>query len=199
MSEILKSFLAFAAALLIITAAPAREAFAQEKKDGQRKPASTVDAWRQALPPDAEAERPAAAEESGTPGRPSREEIEKNLIALETKWMDALRLRDASTLGQVVADDFVSVSPRVDGVVSDRAKYLDHAMRELKLTSYEFRDLSVRLYGRTAVVSGHLTQTASAANGEDLGGSYFFTDVWVNRDGAWRVVSRHASPLPAVK
>ena len=159
-----------------------------------------MDAWRQALPPEAETEWPAAAEDSGgTPARPSREEIERGLLALETKWMDALEHRDASTLGQVIADDFVSVSPRAAGVVSDRAKYLEHATRELKLTSYEFRDLTVRLYGRTAIVSGHLTQTASGANGEDLGGSYFFTDVWVSRDGTWRVVSRHASPLPAAK
>ena len=198
MRETLKSLLTFAAGALILSAATA--AFAQEKKDGGQKPASTVDAWRQALPPDAETERPAAAEEpNGTPARPSREEVERNLLALEIKWMDALKMRDASTLGQVVADDFVSVSPRADGVVSDRARYLDHATRELKLTSYEFRDLTVRLYGRTAIVSGRLTQTATAANGDDLGGSYFFTDVWVSRDGAWRVVSRHASPLPAVK
>ncbi len=196
-----KSFLAFIAAVMILGAAPARAAFAQEKKGGEQKPASTtVDAWRQALPPEAETERPAGPEDSNnTPARPSREEIERSLLALETKWMDALKLRDASTLGQVVADDFVSVSPRAAGVVSDRAKYLEHATRELKLTSYEFRDLTVRLYGRTAIVSGHLTQTASAANGEDLGGSYFFTDVWVSRDGTWRVVSRHASPLPAAK
>ena len=200
MRKTLKCFLAFTAGALIFIATPARAAFAQEKKGGEQKPASMVDAWRQALPPEAETERPAGAEDSGvTPARPSREEIERGLLALETKWMDALKLRDASMLGQVVADDFVSVSPRAAGVVSDRAKYLEHATRELKLTSYEFRDLTVRLYGRTAIVSGRLTQTASAANGEDLGGSYFFTDVWVSREGIWRVVSRHASPLPAVK
>lgn len=200
MREMLKSFWAFIALVMILTATPARAAFAQEKKGGEQKPASTVDAWRQALPPEAETERPAGAEDSNsTPARPSREEIERSLLALETKWMDALKLHDASTLGQVVADDFVSVSPRAAGVVSDRTKYLDHALRELKLTSYEFQDLSVRLYGRTAIVSGRLTQSASAANGEDLGGSYFFTDVWVSRDGIWRVVSRHASPIPAAK
>lgn len=199
MRETLKSFLAFAAAAVLISA-PAGGAFAQDKKGAERKPASTVDAWRQALPPEAEAERlPSAEESNGAPARPSREEIERGLIALEAKWMDALKLRDGSTLGQVVADDFVAVNPRANGVVSDRTRYLEHAMRELRLTSYEFKDVTVRLYGRTAIVSGRLTQTASAANGEDLSGSYFFTDVWVSRDGAWRVVSRHASPLPSAK
>ncbi|HEV2864538.1 MAG TPA: nuclear transport factor 2 family protein [Pyrinomonadaceae bacterium] len=198
MRKTLKCFLAFATGALVFTTTPT--VIAQEKKGGEQKPDSTADAWRRALPPEAETERPASVEDSsGTPARPSREEIERSLLALETKWMDALKHRDASTLGQVVADDFVSVSPRAAGVVSDRTKYLDHALRELKLTSYEFQDLSVRLYGRMAIVSGRLTQTASAANDENLGGSYFFTDVWVSRDGAWRVVSRHASPLTAAK
>jgi hypothetical protein len=56
----------------------------------------------------------------------------------------------------------------------------------------------VRLYGRTAVVSGRLKQSATVA-GEDWGGSYLITDVWVSRDGFWRVVSRHASLLPGKK
>lgn len=199
MSEIRNGVLTFAAALIFV-AAPARGASAQDKKGAGQKPGSTVDAWRQALPPEAEAEtRSGTGEANGAPGRPSREEIEKGLIELEMKWMDALKLRDAGTLGQIIADDFVSVSPHAPGLVSDRARYLENATRELKLTSYEFEGLTVRLYGRTAIVSGRLTQTAGAANGADLGGSYFFTDVWVGRDGAWRVVSRHVSPLPGAK
>jgi hypothetical protein len=71
-------------------------------------------------------------------------------------------------------------------------------MRELSLTSYDFEGLTVRLYGRTALVSGRLKQSASNA-GEDWGGAYLFTDVWVNRDGAWQVVSRHTSLLPPEK
>lgn len=199
MRDMSKSFLAIAAAASILVAAPARAAIAQEKKEAGQKPASTVDAWRQALPPETEAEGPAGAvEPNGSPARPSREEVEKGLLSLEMRWMDALKLRDASTLGQIVADDFVSVEPRAAGVVSERGKYIEHALRELKITSYEFEGLTVRLYGRTAVVSGRLKLIASAG-GEDLGGSYFLTDVWVSRDGAWRVVSRHASPLPALK
>jgi hypothetical protein len=191
----LKSFVIFAAAILVLNCAAARETSAQEKKPGEQKTAGTLDAWRQALPPDTETTA-AAGETNGAPARASREEIERGVLALETRWMDALKQRDASTLAQLVADDFVSVSPRSARVVSDRDKYLEHATRELKLTSYEFKDLTVRLYGRTAVVAGRLKQTAAGANGEDLGGSYYFTDVWVNRDAVWRVVSRHASLLP---
>ncbi len=201
MRGIRSHLLTFAAASVLAVAASIIEpsfVAAQDKKDEQ-KPSTTVDAWRQSLPPDSEAERPALDPERDAPTRPTREEIEKNLLALELKWMDALKLRDASTLGQILADDFVIVSPRLPGAHGRRDKYLNHALRDLKLVSYEFNDLTVRLYGRAAVVSGRLKQSAATIAGEDLSGDYFITDVWISRDGFWRVVSRHASPLPAAK
>lgn len=175
-------------------------AVAQDKgKETQKPSSSTVDAWRQALPP--EAETTEATETSATASaqpRLTREVAEKALLALERKWMDSLQQRDASTLSQLISDDFTLVSPRLVVAAGDRDKYFQHAMRELNLTSYDFESLTVRLYGRTAVVSGRLKQSANAA-GEDWGGAFLFTDVWVARDGAWQVVSRHASPLPPEK
>lgn len=184
---------------LILAAATTTGGAAQEKgKETPRPATGTVDAWRQALPPEAEVERPAEAATDGAPTRPSREEVEQGLIALERRWMDALKLRDASALGQLIADDFTLVSPRLVLAAGDRDKYFEHALRGLNLASYDLDKLTVRLYGRAAVVSGRMKQSATVA-GEDWGGTYLITDVWVNRDGAWRVVSRHASLLPEKK
>jgi len=189
-----------ALAALILAAAPWTTDAAQEKgKEAQKPPVATVDAWRQALPPGAETgATPEATDAVTQPPRATREAIEKGLIALESKWMGALQLRDASALSQLIADDFMLISPRLVVAAGDRDKYFQHAMRELSLTSYDFENLTVRLYGRTAVVSGRLRQSASVA-GEDWGGAYLFTDVWVSRDGTWRVVSRHTTLLPHEK
>lgn len=189
----------YLAATLIAAAALSASAAAQDKgKDAQKPATGTVDAWRQALPPETETtgapETPAAV----TQPRATREAAEKNLLALERKWMEALQQRDASALSQLVSNDFTLVSPRLVVASGDRDKYFQHAMRDLSLTSYEFEGLTVRLYGRTAVVSGLLKQSATVA-GEDWGGSSLFTDVWVSRDGAWQVVSRHTSLLPPEK
>lgn len=186
------------AVALAITATTPPSA-AQDKGKEPPKPATgTVDAWRQALPPQAETDATAEAPASvALPGE-SREATEKALLALERKWMGALQLRDASALNQLVSDDFTLVTPRLVVAPGDRDRYFQHAMRELSLTSYDFEGLTVRLYGRTAVVSGRLKQSASVA-GEDWGGTYHFTDVWVSRDGVWRVVSRHTSLPPPEK
>lgn len=192
-----QSFNFFAAALTLVVLSQA--AAAQDKgKETQKPTTSTVDAWRQALPPEAETTGMPEASAADTRRGDSREASEKTLLALERKWMGALQQRDASALSQLVSQDFTLVSPRLVVAAGDRDKYFQHAMRDLSLTSYEFEGVTVRLYGRTAVVSGRLRQSASAA-GEDWGGAYLFTDVWVSRDGAWQVVSRHTSPLPPGK
>ncbi|MDT7808846.1 MAG: hypothetical protein QOJ70_2659 [Acidobacteriota bacterium] len=199
MREVRTRLLNYFVAALILAAALSVSAAAQDKsKETPKPPTGTVDAWRQALPPDAEGERPAEASAAVAQQRAVRELNEKNLIELERKWMGALQLRDASVLGQIISDDFTLVSPRLVVSAGDRDKYFQHAMRELTLTSFDLEELTVRLYGRAAVVSGRLKQSATVA-GEDWGGNYLFTDVWVSRDGSWKVVSRHTSLLPPEK
>ncbi|MCA1634755.1 MAG: nuclear transport factor 2 family protein [Acidobacteria bacterium] len=201
MRETQTRFFAFFVGAILLAAAQSVVVRAQVKDKETPKPASTstVEAWRQSLPPGAEeAERPAVGATNEAQPRASRAEVEKVLLALERKWMEALKLRDASALSQIIADDFTLVSPRLLIAVGDRNKYFEHAMRGLHLTSYDMEGLTVRLYGRTAIVSGRLKQSATVA-GEDWGGSFLVTDVWVSRDGFWRVVSRHASLLTVNK
>jgi len=164
---------------------------AQEKE--KQKPGTTVDAWRQALPPEAEAQKQ-VEEMPGSTTMPSHDETQKTLLSIERGWMESLRVGDADSLSQIIPGDFTFANPHVIEVM-DRAKYLEHSLRDLKLTSYEFDKTTVRLFGRTAIVSGLLKQKATI-KGEDWGGNYLFTDVWIRRDGIWRVVSRHESPLP---
>ena len=198
MSETRTRLLTFFVGTLALAAALSVAVRAQDKDKETRKPTSTADAWRQALPPEAETAGPPHAEPNAAPPRASREELEASLTGLERKWMEAVKLRDAAALSQIISDDFTLVSPRLVIAAGDRDKYFSHAMRDLNLASYDFEELTVRLYGRAAVVSGRLTQSAIVA-GEDWGGSYLVTDVWVSRDGFWRVVSRHASLLPGKK
>jgi ketosteroid isomerase-like protein len=186
------------AAALAVAATTTTSAAQDKGKEAQKPATGTVDAWRQALPPQAEAEATADASAPVAPTRASREATERALLALERKWMGALQQRDASALSQLVSEDFTLVTPKLVVAPGDRDKYFQHAMRDLSLTSYDFEGLTVRLYGRTAVVSGRLRQSASVG-GEDWGGTQHFTDVWVSRDGAWQVVSRHTSLPPPEK
>ena len=74
----------FFIATLILNVALSISAAAQDKGKETQKPATgTVDAWRQALPPQAETEGTPEASAAAAQPRATREMTEKSLIALE--------------------------------------------------------------------------------------------------------------------
>lgn len=153
---------------------------------------TAVDTWRQSLPAEAETEK--VSDENSTLPVASNDDVKKTILSLEQSWIEAVKVGDADSLSQILSEDFTFVSQRALHV-TDRSKYLEHAIRDLKLTSLDLEKVTVRLFGRTAVVGGQLKRKATA-KGENVDGSYLFTDVWINRGGTWRVVSRHESMLP---
>jgi ketosteroid isomerase-like protein len=55
-------------------------------------------------------------------------------------------------------------------------------------------DVTVALFGETAVVRGRTVATARM-NGVPATARVRFTDVFIKRNGRWQVVASHASPL----
>jgi hypothetical protein len=54
--------------------------------------------------------------------------------------------------------------------------------------SGQISDLNVRVYGDAAVVTGRSIQTGKE-NGKDYSGDYWFTRMYVKRDGQWKTVA----------
>jgi len=183
-------FFFLSALIFICSLTPTLIANAQDKE----KPGTTVDTWRQALPTETETPQPAEEIPGVAPSLASIEETRKTLLSLEQRLMESLKMGDADSLSLIVSSDFTFANPRLAMRVGDRSKFLGYALRDLKLASYEFDKPTVRIFGRTAIVTGVLKQSATVA-GEDWSGTYLVTDVWISRDGIWRVVSRHESPL----
>src|SRR5262249_47078402 len=83
----------------------------------------------------------------------SPEEDAKTVAALDTKYQAAVKANDASTMDQILADNFVLVTGR--GSVFSKADLLDSARK--KEVTYERQDeepgtQKVRVWGDTAVV-----------------------------------------------
>jgi ketosteroid isomerase-like protein len=91
-------------------------------------------------------------------------------------------------------DDFVITFE--DGSTYSKTGYLSYtANSSLQVELSEMSDTKVRLHGNTAVITGSYHE-----RGKD-GGQAFdyhdrFTDVWMKKDGRWRLVASHfAIPL----
>jgi Domain of unknown function (DUF4440) len=63
------------------------------------------------------------------------------------------------------------------------------------IEDFEYLESDIHVYGATAVSNSKYRQTARF-KGEDLSVVFYLTDVWVNRDGHWEVVTRHSSIVP---
>ena len=127
----------------------------------------------------------------------SSEEDAKTVAALDTKYQAAVKANDATTMDQILADDFVLVNGR--GKVSSKADLIESARK--KEVTYERQDeesgtQKVRVWGDTAVVTALLWIKAVQA-GKPIDYKLWFSDTYVRTPAGWRYVFGQASlPLP---
>jgi ketosteroid isomerase-like protein len=120
---------------------------------------------------------------------------ELELIRLEEEWGRAMVRNDAEEIGRFVADDWTIIGP--DGSVSDKAAFLE-LVKSGALTHdvMEAKDIKVRLYGDTAVI------TARGVSAGQYRGQAFrvverVSDVFVREDGQWLCILTHLSRIAA--
>jgi len=130
---------------------------------------------------------PCAAQQS--PAHPqsadaiAKSEIEK----IERDRNEAIVNGDADALDRMTSDDYTFITLR--GELRTKAEIIQgFKSGSFHYDSRQISDLNVRVYGDAAVVTGRSTQ-AGKENGKDYSGDYWFTRVYVKRDGQWRTVA----------
>ncbi|MGI8476707.1 MAG: nuclear transport factor 2 family protein [Thermomicrobiales bacterium] len=119
----------------------------------------------------------------------TRAEIERLSIA----WMDAVRRHDREALERFLGAEFMLQAPDLGRV--PRQAWLDAAMGAYQIREFEIGEIDTQVYGEIAVMRAKSRQVATWA-GADRSRVFYLTDVWILRDGDWRVVSRHSSYAP---
>ena len=120
---------------------------------------------------------------------------EEVLKQLERDSLDATVRHDVNAYGAVMADDFIG--HWADGSTTTKREEME-MLRTGKENYDENRiiDMSVRIFGTTAIVSGRSTET-SMIEGKRATGIYNFTDVFLKRNGRWQIVATQtARPIP---
>jgi hypothetical protein len=188
-------------ALLLITFASAG-ARAQDTEKKEAEKTTTIDAWRQALPDGNQSANtpPTVAMDESKDNVESEEtpaQIEKRILDLEKRLMEALKTRDSVTLKRFLADDFILAGMNLTGSAaqSDKIRYIDWALKNLELKSYNLEKTSVRVHASTAIVTFNYKRQASVG-GAPADGDFIVTDVWVKRGKRWQAASHHISLLP---
>ena len=123
--------------------------------------------------------------------------VEQELRRLEREWDNAIVRKDVATINRILSDDFVYIDSV--GGVNPKASLLEGIKNsEAVMEPFETEDVSVRIYGDTAVLTGRFTQTATY-KGQTFSGQFRYTDVYVKRANSWRAVAAHSSRIPDKK
>ena len=112
------------------------------------------------------------------------------IIALENRRVEAMTKGDANALDEILADDLIYThsTARIDtkasfieAITSGRSNY----------RSVERKDVNVRQFGDSAVVTGHAKFHVGDNKFEAR-----FIDVYAKRNGSWQMVAWHSNKLP---
>jgi ketosteroid isomerase-like protein len=117
--------------------------------------------------------------------------VEAVIKQLEHSWAEAIVKKDFATLDRLLADDFTGTSPTAH-TFAKTAAINDLKSATYVVTAMDLDEISVNVYGDTAVAFTSQEEKSTYFK-EDISGHYHFTDVWIKRNGEWRVVASHGS------
>lgn len=116
---------------------------------------------------------------------------EMEVRQLEAWRQAALVALDMEALADMFAEDMIHV--HTNGMVHDKAAILSHIRSRAQFVAVERRNLVVRVYGDTALLTGDLINSLRIAGEEEPRiMKAFATQVMRRTDGVWRFVSFHA-------
>jgi ketosteroid isomerase-like protein len=133
-----------------------------------------------------------AACASGGPA-PDEAALRAALARQGDAWDKAIVAKNVEAVAANMANDFRQI--RSSGEVVDKQTFLrDIASPELTIDPYTVEDFDVRILGDTALLSG-TTRMTGTYQGEAFATHCRYIDIYVRREGAWRVVSVQITPI----
>lgn len=117
--------------------------------------------------------------------------VVEQLKQLEDDWSKAELTKNANELQRIEATDYEFVMP--DGKVRTQPEDIA-SLQTSSYTDFSNGEMSVRVFGDTAVVTG-VAQIKGTEAGKDVSGNYRYTDVFVKRNGRWEAVHTQATKL----
>ena len=127
-------------------------------------------------------------------GQTDARAIEQQIIEIENQWSQAFLKRDPAFFERHVADDYVGIYPTRRITKADLIAGAKGG-GDRTFVSAEAHAPKVRVYEKTAVVTGHGMYRMREKSGEAVVVRTLYTEVFVLRDGRWQCVAGHYTPL----
>ncbi len=120
--------------------------------------------------------------------------VQDSVRALEQARAQAILRADTTSLGRMIAPEFVEVSRL--GTLRTRADNIGEiASGALKLTAIRYDSQTVRVYGDVAILTG-IAENAGVFHGMPFAGRVRYTRIFVRGAGGWQAVLMQQTPIP---
>ena len=121
--------------------------------------------------------------------------IESEVLAVDDERFDARAKGDTDTMSRIYADDYTLIT--AEGVVRSKADQINEMKsQQLQFSPPKILERNVRLYGDSAVVITH-EHPSIVRNGQEIGGEFRMTRIYIRRDGQWQLVNAQATRVAA--
>jgi uncharacterized protein (TIGR02246 family) len=123
-------------------------------------------------------------------GQSGNGDVQRQVIAVDDRRIDALRRGDGEPLRQLYADDYTLVTPA--GVIRSKFDQINElASRQLR-QKIEVTERTVRVYDDVAIVLSR-EKSDILLNGQQVGGDMRLTRTYKKFGNEWRVIATHGS------
>ena len=120
------------------------------------------------------------------------EPAEKDILALEQRWAEAMQSQDLDALDPIMHERFRLITTYDGGWETNRADWLLNAIHRMQFDKVEMSRQKVSVQGDVATVSMRMELDWSFL-GEKRPGSYDLVDTWVKTADGWKVLQRVSS------
>ena len=128
----------------------------------------------------------AASVTAAAQGQAKQGRAEREILALDREWADAMVRGDRATLERIFSDDLIVTSG--DGSLRDKKGEMGDGGSEIKTYFFNTEDLRVRVYGGAAVLTGRAKWRINY-KGRDIDNERRYTCVYAKERGRWRMVA----------
>lgn len=126
---------------------------------------------------------------------PITSSVEQQIIAREREFSEIVFARDAE-LAQAIQAKGYRLLVRIEGskLVEFPQEVWLETLQKYIVEEYRFDDIKVLDLGNVAIATVAFYQRAHIVNNaRNITGEFMLTDVWVKRDGEWKIIERHSS------
>jgi ketosteroid isomerase-like protein len=119
--------------------------------------------------------------------------VRADIETLERQFGEAILAKDYAVLETLLAPEYRLVGVRSTGTSDMPRDAWFAGLGRMTFRRFKPRVTSVEVFGDTALATVEGDWTLEF-DGRQIDEHFYVTDVWVRRDGGWRIVRRHSSP-----